>query len=311
MNQNSLKRSFPVILKDEETGERTVLTEDGQKRVKSEEDEMHDAPNFDLPQDVAQPEDEMHDAEDSEIAEPEEMEETIDGIMDELFSDEVKETTSEGSEVDPMERWIAPTIEEESSKTSLQLSESEVRGLIQYEIRNLFGKKNLTEAPSGIYEYERVSHPNSDKWAFETPNYTLTVMASVVKAGDIRMPHGSGDFRQLSCSLSEQGRTTDLDNGPVRDHGKVLDTFIHLCRKGYENLGGNVRMMELGGGLFRSDPDPLTGDTGGPLETPTRRVMRAFPEIEEVGQSIGSPVFFFNEIPREKRRDDGRYERLD
>ena len=80
MDQNSLKRSFPVILKDEETGDRVMLTEDGQKRMsENDDDEMHHAPEFDLPQDVEEPEpeadataDEEADAEESDDEKPEE-----------------------------------------------------------------------------------------------------------------------------------------------------------------------------------------------------------------------------------------------
>lgn len=299
MDQNSLKKSFPVILKDEETGERTILTEDGQRRVNSEDD-TNDTPNFDLPQEVTQ-------TEDSEVTPPEEMEDTVEGIMNELFSDDGNNNRVEEKKkaADPMERWIAPTIGEGTSGSSsnlgsdgsLRLSENNIRGLIQQEIRKIF-EGRVNEASGDVYHYEPLSHPNAEKWKFDTPNYTLTTMVNLNSGGDIRMPPGSGDYTYVSMKLSERGRRTKLNNGPIENPDKVISTFLHLSRKGYEKLGTEPHMIKVGGGVF---------DT---LEIPVRRVVKAFPEIEEVGQRFGDPVFFLDEIPESERRDGGRYDRL-
>lgn len=150
-----MKKSFPLILKDEETGDRVVLTENGKKRVSEEEDDgMHHDPEFDLPQDVDEPEDEMHDSEDSEINEPQDIDyaESVDEVMEELFADDVAsedevQNTVKEETIDPMEHWIAPTIEEETTSETtdtkdsdtIQLPESAVRKVIQQEIQNLLG----------------------------------------------------------------------------------------------------------------------------------------------------------------------------
>jgi len=150
MNQNQLKESFPVILKDEETGQRTMLTEDGQERLdEGDEVEMNDSPNFELPDDVS-----GNDSDQTQSHDPVEMKETVENVMSDLFSDDTstEETVREREAVDPMERWIAPTIEEDQEVTSatsptasldsgdsLQLSESDIRKVIQQEIRRVFG----------------------------------------------------------------------------------------------------------------------------------------------------------------------------